>query len=141
MRVASLTKDVSEIIDELGSPKRGAAGDGARVAYHAPCTLLHGQKIDTLPERLLEQAGFVVMPVKEKHFCCGSAAFTTLSSLRSPTCSKRDDSRHSKTCPSSLLRLETSAASVSFNPAETPVVHMIELLDWALGGSKPPLIK
>ena len=57
MRVASLTK-TSLKSSVSWAAERGAAGYGARVAYHAPCTLLHGQKIDTLPERLLEQAGF-----------------------------------------------------------------------------------
>ena len=142
MRVASLTKDVSEIIDELGLPKRGAAGDGARVAYHAPCTLLHGQKIDTLPERLLEQAGFVVMPVKEKHFCCGSAGIYNLVQPEIADMLKERRQQTLQDMPVEFVATGNIGCQRQLQSGlETPVVHMIELLDWALGGSKPPLIK
>ena len=142
MRVASLTKDVSEIIDELGLPKRGAAGDGARVAYHAPCTLLHGQKIDTLPESLLEQAGFVVMPVKEKHFCCGSAGIYSLVQPEIADMLKERRQQTLQDMPVEFVATGNIGCQRQLQSGmETPVVHMIELLDWALGGSKPPLIK
>ena len=142
MRVASLTKDVSEIIDELGLPKRGAAGDGARIAYHAPCTLLHGQKIDTLPERLLEQAGFVVMPVIDKHFCCGSAGIYNLVQPEIADMLKERRQQTLQGMPVEFVATGNIGCQRQLQSGlETPVVHMIELLDWALGGSKPQLIK
>ena len=84
MRVASLTKDVSEIID--GGPAETRAGDGARIAYHAPCTT---QPKNRHASRTLARAGGVCGDARDRSFAVGLPAFTTLSSLRSPTCSKR----------------------------------------------------
>ena len=141
MRVASLTKDVSEIVADLGLPEGRAAGGGTRVAYHAPCTMLHGQKIDTLPERLLEQAGFEVMPMKEKHFCCGSAGIYNLIQSEIADMLKERRQQTIRDMPVAFVATGNIGCQRQLQSGlETPVVHMVELLDWALGGSKPSLI-
>ena len=140
-RVASLTRDISEIIDELGLSKGGAVG-GARIAYHAPCTLIHGQKIDTLPERLLEEAGFEVIPIKEKHFCCGSAG---IYNLFQPDIARTLKERRQRTIQEMPIEFVATGnigcQSQLQSGLDTPVVHTVELLNWALGGSKPQLIQ
>ena len=70
-QVAGLAKDVTEVIALLGLPKTQAKG--LAVAYHAACSLQHGQKIKSLPKELLTQAGFKVSEPVDSHLCCGSA--------------------------------------------------------------------
>ena len=43
------------------------------VAWHAPCTLQHGQRVNGVVEALLRRAGYELVPVAEAHLCCGSA--------------------------------------------------------------------
>ena len=71
-RIAGLAKDVSEVLTRFGyAPAREKPG--LAVAYHAACSLQHGQQITALPKALLERAGFVVRAPAEAHLCCGSA--------------------------------------------------------------------
>lgn len=77
-RIAEKTFDLSEIIErELkGSPK--PAHRGKKVAFHAPCTLQHGQKLPGRVERILKWSGYDVVPVKNENLCCGSAGIYSL---------------------------------------------------------------
>lgn len=68
-RVAALARDISEILKEIGL----AAPRAYRVAYHDPCSMQHGQRVTREPRALLEAAGFVLLDIPERHFCCGSA--------------------------------------------------------------------
>ena len=135
MRVASLTKTSGEIIDELGS--LNVLPEMVRVAYHAPSLL---RPKSTRFQNACSNRRVWVMPVKEKHFCCGSAGIYNLVQPEIVDILKGtspDTPRHARRFVATETRPPASAQS----GLETPVVHMIELLDWALGGSKPPLIK
>ena len=70
-RVAGITMDISEVLMTLDLPE-GAPKD-TRVAYHAACSLQHGQQIKTHPKTLLKRAGFEVVEPADSHLCCGSA--------------------------------------------------------------------
>ncbi len=70
-RIATMTRDISEVMSELGIAP--AVQSGLRVAYHAACSLQHGQKVTREPKALLATAGFQVLDVPEGHLCCGSA--------------------------------------------------------------------
>ncbi len=70
-RVAGLARDISEVMAELGLQPVGASG--LRVAYHAACSLQHGQQIRVQPKALLAAAGFEVAEPADAHLCCGSA--------------------------------------------------------------------
>ncbi len=70
--VATRARDVTEVLDEVGlgdvrAPRR------LKVAYQNACSLQHGQKLASLPRRLLSAAGFEVVEPEESHLCCGSA--------------------------------------------------------------------
>ncbi len=69
--VAGLARDISEVLVTLGLPE--GAPKGLRVAYHAACSLQHGQQIKTAPKDLLKRAGFEVVEPADSHLCCGSA--------------------------------------------------------------------
>jgi len=74
-RVAAATKDVSEILaaERTALSSQHTRTQAKRIAYHPPCTLQHGQKLSGDVEALLTDAGFELVPVAEKHLCCGSA--------------------------------------------------------------------
>ncbi len=71
-RISALTKDITEILGDLGLPPATTDTDLV-VAYHSACSMQHGQKITGLPKQLLAQAGFTVKDPPEGHLCCGSA--------------------------------------------------------------------
>ncbi len=79
--VAGLARDISEVLVTLGLPE--GAPKGLRVAYHAACSLQHGQQIKTAPKDLLKRAGFEVVEPADSHLCCGRRGPTTSCSPRS----------------------------------------------------------
>ncbi len=136
-RVSALARDVSEYLEtlDLGEP---ANGSGLSVAYHSACSLQHGQQVKTAPKALLARAGFDVRDVAEGHLCCGSAG--TYNMLQ-PEISVRLRDRK-------LANIDATGAAIVAagnigcitqiaSGGTRPVVHTVELLDWAYGGPKP----
>ena len=139
-RVAALAKDISELVTEIGLGQR-IGGIGGRVAYHAACSLQHGQKIRREPQALLAEAGFTVIEVPEAHLCCGSAG--TYNMLQ-PEIATRLQQRKVANIESTGAAL-VAAGNVGCieqiaRASRLPVVHTVELLDWATGGPKPPAL-
>jgi glycolate oxidase iron-sulfur subunit len=138
-RIAALARDVSEIITALGrEPQASHIRTGLRVAYHSACSLQHGQQIDQEPKALLAAAGFAVVDVPEGHLCCGSAGTYNLLQPELATAL-----RDRKLANLALTRADLVAAgnigciTQLAGAAPLPVVHTVELLDWATGGPKP----
>lgn len=134
--VAGLAKDVSEVIGQLGLPKMEP--QALAVAYHAACSLQHGQRIKSLPKVLLAQAGFKVSEPVDSHLCCGSAGTYN---LLQPELSA--ELRHRKV--NSLMARKPDVIAAGNlgcmiqlgQEAGVPVVHTVSLLDWATGGPVP----
>ncbi|HUB94480.1 MAG TPA: glycolate oxidase subunit GlcF [Stellaceae bacterium] len=135
-RVAALARDVSEFMAGLGL-RPPARATGQRVAYHAACSLQHGQKITDAPKRLLRAAGFVVLDVPEGHLCCGSAG--TYNMLQ-PDLARRLKARKlgniARIAPE-IVATGNIGCIVQLQDAGVPVLHTAELLDWATGGPTP----
>jgi glycolate oxidase iron-sulfur subunit len=136
-RISALAKDVSEFMAGLGL-KPAAIATGQRVAYHAACSLQHGQRITLPPKELLAKAGFKVMDVPEGHVCCGSAG--TYNMLQPELAGallahkiKNIESLKPEIVAAGNIGCITQIACGS----SVPVVHTVELLDWATGGPKP----
>lgn len=72
-RVSALAKDVSELLQAADFGKTNIPEHLKRVAFHSPCTLQHGLKLNGVVERILQKAGFELTPVADAHLCCGSA--------------------------------------------------------------------
>ncbi|MFA7387195.1 MAG: glycolate oxidase subunit GlcF [Thiohalobacteraceae bacterium] len=129
-RISALTRDLSEVLaaEDL-SPLR-VAGHRPRIAFHAPCTLQHGQRLTGVVEALLSGLGFEVTEVADGHLCCGSAG--TYSILQ-PELSKqlRDNklARLQETEPELIVTANVGCQLHLQSASEIPVKHWIELLD------------
>ena len=140
-RIAALARDISEVVSDLGL--HGAAPiPKLRVAYHSACSLQHGQKIDREPKALLAAAGFEIVDVPEGHLCCGSAG--TYNLLQPELASALRDR---KLANIALTRADLVAAgnigciTQLTGESPVPVVHTVELLDWATGGPTPRALR
>ena len=134
-RVGALARDVTEVVGMLGLPK-GAGG--LRVAYHAACSLQHGQKIKAEPKELLKQAGFSVVEPLDSHLCCGSAG--TYNLMQPEISGQLRDLKVQTllaTRPDVIAAGNIGCLMQIGQTAGVPVVHTVALLDWATGGPMP----
>jgi glycolate oxidase iron-sulfur subunit len=135
-QVAGLAKDVTEVIALLGLPKTQAKG--LAVAYHAACSLQHGQKIKSLPKDLLMQAGFQVSEPADSHLCCGSAGtYNILQPEISAELRQRKVISLMARKPDVIAAGNLGCMIQIGQEAGVPVVHTVSLLDWATGGPMP----
>ncbi len=135
--ISALTQDVSEVIADLPWPT-AAKAEAVSVAYHDPCSLLHGQKISAGPRALLRAAGFEIREIPGQHFCCGSAG--TYNLLQDKLASQLKDRRQAAVRKTNAAVLATGNIGCQVqlqDGLDMPVVHTVELLDWASGGPKP----
>lgn len=134
--VAGLAKDVSELLIELGLPKQKS--QGLRVAYHAACSLQHGQQIKTYPKDLLKSAGYKVVEPENSHLCCGSAGTYNLMqpALSAELKSRKVETLEEKT-PDIIAAGNIGCMMQIGSGTDIPIVHTVELLDWATGGPRP----
>ena len=134
--VAGLAMDVSEVLTKLTLPE--SAPKGIKVAYHAACSLQHGQQIKTLPKDLLKRAGFTVVEPADSHLCCGSAGTYN---LLQPEISQQLKARKVQTleakAPDIIAAGNIGCMMQIGSGTDVPIVHTVELLDWATGGPKP----
>ena len=152
-RVAGIARDVSEVVMELtkgdwaaapewaGVTKTPRPPEGMVVAYHAACSLQHGQQIKTHPKTLLKKAGFTIVEPADAHLCCGSAGTYN---LMQPEISQQLKERKVRTLeaknPDVIAAGNIGCMMQIGSVAKAPIVHSVELLDWAWGGPKPPAL-
>jgi glycolate oxidase iron-sulfur subunit len=136
-KVSALAKDITEYVGGLELQKAQPHSDLV-IAYHSACSLQHGQKITQAPKELLSKNGFVVKDVPESHLCCGSAG--TYNILQ-PDIAER--LRDRKVANIAMVKPDMIAAGnigcmvQIAGGTSVPVVHTIELVDWATGGPRP----
>lgn len=141
-RVSALSQDVSEFLSSpLARPLRGmdkASTKGVKVAYQSPCSMQHGQKVDAQPMALLKQAGFDLRELPEKFMCCGSAGTYN---LLQPELAKALGERKAACIAQTGAELVASGNLGCMTHlrqfTDIPILHTVELLDWASGGPKP----
>lgn len=136
-QVAGLALDISELLMRLELPE--GADKGLRVAYHAACSLQHGQQIKTAPKDLLKRAGFTVVEPADSHLCCGSAGtYNLLQPAISQELRARKVATLTAKAPDVIAAGNIGCMMQIGSGTGIPVVHTVELLDWATGGPKPP---
>jgi len=139
-QVSRLARDVSEVMAEVGLAKVSDLdrAHGLTVAYHSACSMQHGQKINEQPKKLLRDAGFVVKDVPEGHLCCGWAGtYQVLQPVLSRRLRDRKVSNIESVKPDIVAAGNFGCIGNIAGGTGLPVVHTVELLDWATGGPKP----
>ncbi|RVH73390.1 glycolate oxidase iron-sulfur subunit, partial [Sinorhizobium meliloti] len=135
-RVSALAKDVTEYLATLDLPEQGARN--LTVAYHSACSMQHGQKITSAPKQLLKRAGFSVREPAEGHLCCGSAGtYNILQPEISAKLKARKVRNIEATKPEVIATGNIGCITQIASGTEIPILHTVELLDWAYGGPKP----
>jgi len=138
-RVTALARDVSEVVAGLGLPEAADGPHcGLKVAYHSACSLQHGQKVEREPKALLAAAGFRVVDVPEGHLCCGSAG--TYNLLQPELAAQLRDRKlgNIALAGADIVAAGNIGCITQLAGGTTlPVVHTVELLDWATGGPTP----
>lgn len=135
--VVARVRDVSEVVAQLGLGEARHA-PALRVAYHDACSLQHGLHVTEPPRQLLRAAGFEVVEVPEGHICCGSAG--TYNMLRPHLAQKlqaRKVEHIVRVAPQIVAAGNIGCMEQIAARATVPVVHTVELLDWATGGPRP----
>jgi glycolate oxidase iron-sulfur subunit len=138
-KISALARDISEYVGELDLPVPQHRSDLV-VAYHSACSLQHGQKITQAPKELLSKNGFVVKDVPESHLCCGSAG--TYNILQPELAGRLRDRKIANIAsvkPDVIAAGNIGCMVQIAGATSVPVVHTIELLDWATGGPRPAL--
>jgi glycolate oxidase iron-sulfur subunit len=136
-RIASLAKDISEYLSLLTLSSQNGR-DRITVAYHSACSLQHGQLINRQPKELLSKLGFVVKDVQEAHLCCGSAG--TYNILQPDLAQKLRDRKVAhieSVAPDVIAAGNIGCITQIATGTSIPIVHTIELIDWATGGPAP----
>jgi len=140
-RVSDLAKDITEYATSLGlmAPVRET---DLVVAYHSACSMQHGQAIRTEPKTLLKQAGFTVKDVPEGHICCGSAGtYNLLQPEIAAQLRARKVANIERTRPDLIATGNIGCMTQIGKGTEIPIVHTVELLDWATGGPMPETLE
>jgi glycolate oxidase iron-sulfur subunit len=144
VRIAALARDVTEVVEALGlGPSSGVVtADNRRVAYHSACSMQHGQGINAGPKRLLAMAGFEPLDVPEGHLCCGSAGtYNILQPKIAAALRDRKLANIAATEPDLVATGNIGCITQLAAGSSVPIVHTVELLDWATGGLEPKALR
>ena len=135
-RVSALAKDITEFLAESGLPE--IKPRNLKVGYHAACSLQHGQKIIKAPIDLLRAAGYQVAIPAESHLCCGSAGIYNIVQSEIATQLRDRKVQNLERLQPDVIAAGNIGCTVQIGSGtQTPVVHIVELLDWASGGPTP----
>jgi glycolate oxidase iron-sulfur subunit len=136
-RISALARDITEYLAGIELAPSIQQGD-VTIAYHSACSLQHGQKVTQAPKELLSRSGFVVRDVPEGHLCCGSAG--TYNILQPDIANRLRDRKVANIAqvkPDMIAAGNIGCMVQIASGTTVPVVHTVELLDWATGGARP----
>lgn len=137
-RISGITRDIAEFLSDHHDMTNNGDMEQVRVVYQSPCSMQHGQKIDSQPLTLLQQAGFNVKELPEKYMCCGSAG--TYNILQPAIAAELGERKavYIEQADVDVVASGNMACMMHLRQfTDVPFVHTAELLDWATGGPKP----
>lgn len=135
--ISAKAMDITEYLAGLDLPT--LASRDQRVAYHAACSLQHGQKVTQAPKELLSQAGFQILTPTDPHLCCGSAGtYNLMQPEISAELGRRKVATLETLRPNMIAAGNIGCMAQIGSGTDIPIVHTVELLDWAYGGPRPP---
>lgn len=135
--ISARAKDVSEYLAGLNL-QASPAPKSLTVAYHSACSLQHGQKIVREPKDLLSKFGYIVKDVPEGHLCCGSAGtYNILQPSLADRLRDRKVANIKRLQPDVIAAGNIGCITQIATGTDIPVVHTVELIDWATGGPMP----
>ena len=139
--VSSLARDVTEYVLALDLPPPARESDLV-VAYHSACSMQHGQQLRTEPKTALKKAGFLVKDVPEGHICCGSAGtYNILQPEIAARLRERKVANIERVRPDVIAAGNIGCITQIGRGTSIPIVHTVELLDWATGGPVPAALE
>ncbi len=141
--ISAMTLDITELLAQL-APTFPTPSDrpALRVAYHSACSMQHGQQITDLPKMLLDQAGFTVLSPAEGHLCCGSAGvYNIMQPKIAGQLLERKVTNLEATQPQLIATGNIGCLTQIRTGTQVPLVHTVELLDWATGGPMPEALQ
>ncbi|HVO01426.1 MAG TPA: glycolate oxidase subunit GlcF [Candidatus Cybelea sp.] len=136
--IGAKTRDITEYVAGLGEFPKTADTPALKVAYHSACSMQHGQKVTEQPRALLRAAGFEVVEIPEGHICCGSAG--TYNLLQPDLAERLRDRKAANIAgiaPDLVATGNIGCLQQLTGALEVPILHTVELLDWATGGPRP----
>ena len=140
-KISSLARDVTELMAEI-ELENAAAPEKLTIAYHSACSMQHGQQIVAQPKQLLARAGFAVRDVPESHLCCGSAGtYNMLQPELARRLRERKVANIESVAPDAVAAGNIGCLVQIAGGTRIPVVHTVQLLDWATGGPRPPQLR
>lgn len=140
-KISSITCDLTELLEKLEF-KPEIDVSGLRVAYHSACSMQHGQKITAAPFSILRKLGFETLTVPESHICCGSAGtYNLLQPELAGQLQQRKVANIESLNPDVIAAGNLGCMIQIGSATGIPVVHTVELVDWATGGPKPDALK
>jgi glycolate oxidase iron-sulfur subunit len=133
--ISAKTKDISEYLLKIYEPTQPS--QGVKVAYHAACSLQHGQQISAPPKLLLRKAGLTVVEPKDPHLCCGSAGTYNIMQPEIASALRRRKLDTLKAKSPDVIAAGNIGCLTQLAGDGIPTIHIVELLDWMAGGAKP----
>ena len=134
-KISELARDITEVMSELTMAPLAAIKRPV-LAYHSACSMQHGQKLDKPPRDLLKAAGFDLREIDEGHICCGSAgSYNILQPVLAAQLRNRKLAHIERTGADAVAT--GNIGCIQQLAGDRPVLHTVELLDWATGGPRP----
>jgi glycolate oxidase iron-sulfur subunit len=142
-KVSELTKDISEYLDENVKLNFIESSDKKeyKIAYHSACSMQHGQKVHSIPKKLLKKTGNKIFDIPEGHICCGSAGtYNLLQSDIAKKLLKNKIENIKKVNPQFISTGNIGCITQIESGTKVPILHTVEIIDWYTGGPKPKVL-
>lgn len=136
-RISEITRDVSELLPDIAPRLKGklrSRREKNKLAFHPPCTLQHGQRVNGVVEMHLAQLGFELqLAARDGHLCCGSAGTYSITQPKIALALRdRKLKNLSVAQPEAIVSANIGCIQHLQSGTALPVRHWIEALDDAL---------